>query len=179
MPFPPPDEAIAATRKWLERAVIGLNLCPFAKPVHVKNLVRYAVSEVTDSDALLVDLERELQFLYEVSPQITDTTLLILAYVLERFDDFIDFLDLVEVVVCTQGLTGKLQVANFHPDYCFSDAGPGDLGNYTQSRALLHPAPDPRGESRSCSSGLPRGGQYLRTQYRNPRAHRSGRLASS
>ena len=99
MPSPTPDEAIAATRKWLERAVIGLNLCPFAKAVHVKNLVRYAVSEATDCDALLVDLERELQFLHEVSPRITDTTLLILPYVLGRFDDFTDFLDLVELVV--------------------------------------------------------------------------------
>ena len=131
MPSPTPDAAIAATRNWLERAVIGLNLCPFAKAVHVKDLVRYAVSEATDSDALLIDLEREFQFLHEVSPQITDTTLLILPYVLGRFDDFTDFLDLVDVVVRMQGLTGKLQVANFHPDYCFSDAEPGDLGNYT------------------------------------------------
>jgi hypothetical protein len=131
MPSPTPDEAIAATRKWLERAVIGLNLCPFAKSVHVKNLVRYAVSEATDSDALLNDLERELQYLLEISPEVTDTTLLILPYVLGHFDDFTDFLDLVDVVVRTRGLIGTLQVADFHPDYCFSDAEPGDLGNYT------------------------------------------------
>jgi hypothetical protein len=128
---PNSDEAAAATRKWLERAVIGLNLCPFAKSVHVKKQVRTVVSEATDSDALLADLERELQYLAAVSPEETDTTLLVHPYVLTDFDDFTDFLDLVDVVVRTQGLAGKLQVANFHPDYCFADAEPDDLSNYT------------------------------------------------
>ena len=128
---PTPAEAIAATRKWLERAVIGLNLCPFAKSVHVKEQVRYVVSEARDSDALLADLERELQYLAAVSPAETDTTLLIHPYVLQDFDDFTDFLDLVDVVVRTQGLAGTLQVANFHPDYYFSDTAPDDIGNHT------------------------------------------------
>ncbi|WP_301102099.1 DUF1415 domain-containing protein [Propionivibrio sp.] len=128
---PSPDEAVAATRKWLERAVIGLNLCPFAKAVHVRKQVRYVLSEAGDSDTLLADLERELHYLAAVSPDETDTTLLIHPYVLGAFDDFTDFLDLVDVVVRTQGLAGTLQVAHFHPDYCFSDTEPGDLGNYT------------------------------------------------
>ena len=130
-PSPSSDEAIAATRKWLERAVIGLNLCPFAKSVQVKNQVRYVLSAATDSNALLADLERELQYLAAVSPDETDTTLLIHPYVLQNFDDFTAFLDLVDVVVRTQGLAGKLQVANFHPDYCFADAAPDDIGNHT------------------------------------------------
>ena len=128
---PSHDEAIAATEKWLERAVIGLNLCPFSKSVHVKKQVNYVVSDATDSDTLLTDLERELRHLATVSPEKTDTTLLIHPYVLTDFDDFTDFLDLVEVVVRTQGLAGTLQVANFHPDYCFADAEPDDIGNYT------------------------------------------------
>ena len=128
---PSTDDAIASTRKWLERAVIGLNLCPFAKGVHVKKQVRYVVSKATDSDTLLADLERELQYLAKVSSEETDTTLLIHPYVLGNFDDFTDFLDLVDVTVRMQGLSGTLQVANFHPDYCFSDVEPEDIGNYT------------------------------------------------
>ncbi len=130
--YPPTtDDAIAATRKWLECAVIGLNLCPFAKGVHVKQQVRYVVSKATNSDTLLADLERELQYLAKVSSEETDTTLLIHPYVLADFDDFTDFLDLVDVTVRMQGLSGTLQVANFHPNYCFSDAEPEDIGNYT------------------------------------------------
>ena len=125
------DEIIATTRKWLERAVIGLNLCPFAKSVHVKGQVRYVVSAAQNEDALLDDLERELKFLVEAAPAEVDTTLLITPEVLTDFDDFASFLDLVEVVLRTQGLSGTLQVASFHPDYVVADAEPDDIANYT------------------------------------------------
>ncbi len=125
------DEIIATTRKWLERAVIGLNLCPFAKGVHVKGQVRYVVSAARTEEALLDDLERELKFLTETAPEDTDTTLLITPDVLAGFDDFANFLDLVEVVLRTQGLVGILQVASFHPDYVFADAEPDDIANHT------------------------------------------------
>ena len=48
------------TRAWVERAVIGLNLCPFAKSPHAKGLVRYRVTEVTDATDLLADLSEEV-----------------------------------------------------------------------------------------------------------------------
>jgi hypothetical protein len=124
-------EIIAATRKWLERAVIGLNLCPFAKGVHVKGQIRYVVSSATTVVTLLDDLERELRFLTDAAPELVDTTLLVLPDVLTDFAEFADFLDLVEVVLMTHRLTGVLQVASFHPDYVFADAEPGDLSNYT------------------------------------------------
>jgi hypothetical protein len=122
---------VAATRKWLERAVIGLNLCPFAKSVHVKDLVRYVVSEARNTDALLDDLERELNFLIDTDPADVDMTLLMTPDVLTDFDEFTDFLDLVEVVLRTHRLSGILQVASFHPDYVFADAEADDIGNYT------------------------------------------------
>jgi hypothetical protein len=125
------DEILAATRKWLERAVIGLNLCPFAKGVHVKGQIRYVVSAAQTEDALLDDLERELKFLAEAAPEDTDTTLLITPGVLTDFDDFTNFLDLAEVVLRTQGLVGVLQVASFHPDYVFADAEADDIANHT------------------------------------------------
>jgi hypothetical protein len=125
------DEIIATTRKWLERAVIGLNLCPFAKSVHVKGQIRYVVSAARTEEALLDDLERELKFLTEAAPAEVDTTLLITPGVLTDFDDFVSFLDLVEVVLRTQGLAGILQVASFHPDYVFADAEPDDIANHT------------------------------------------------
>ena len=108
-------EIVAAMRKWLERAVIGLNLCPFAKAVHVKGQVRYVVSAAQTEEALLDDLERELQFLAASPPEEVETTLLVMPDVLTDFAAFANFLDLVEVVLRTQGLVGVLQVASFHP----------------------------------------------------------------
>ena len=122
---------IATTRRWLERAVIGLNLCPFAKSVHVKGQIRYVVSAAQTDDVLLDDFERELEFLKEAAPEEIDTTLLITPDVLNDFDDFVSFLDLAEVVLRTHGLVGVLQVASFHPDYVFADTEPDEIANHT------------------------------------------------
>nr|ART40783.1 L274 [uncultured bacterium] len=130
-PQPTHDEAIAATRRWLERAVIGLNLCPFAKHVHDKGQVRYAVSRAQTSDALLDDLERELKKLVATKAEILDTTLLIVPYTLTAFEDFVKFLDLVEFAVKIQGLVGVVQVASFHPQYQFAGTEGDDVSNYT------------------------------------------------
>jgi hypothetical protein len=131
MDEPTADEAIAATRAWLERAVIGLGLCPFAKAVHAKGQIRYVVSEARNSDVLLDDLERELHALAEAAPAEVDTTLLIHPYVLDDFLQYNDFLEVAEETVESVGLTGVLQVASFHPAYQFAGTTPDDITNYT------------------------------------------------
>lgn len=129
------DEAvIAATRQWIEKAVIGLNLCPFARAVYVKNQVRFVVSRAPHLDGLLEDLDRELDFLAAVDPEAVDTTLLIHPTLLPDFPDFNDFMQLAEAAVDEHGLDGAIQLASFHPQFQFEGSAPGDIGNYT-SRA--------------------------------------------
>jgi hypothetical protein len=126
------DEAIvAATRRWVERAVIGLNLCPFAKAVYVKEQVRFVVSPATTPEALLEELMNELQDLSDTEPEKVDTTLLIHPFVLNDFLDFNEFLDVADAAVEDMKLDGDIQVASFHPDYQFADSDPNDIGNYT------------------------------------------------
>ena len=127
----PPEEIIAATRAWLEKAVIGLDLCPFARAVHVRNQIRYVVSEAETPEELLEDLITELQALAAADPEETDTTLLIHPRVLEDFLDYNDFLGVAEAAVEELGLTGVLQVASFHPKYQFAGTKPDDIENYT------------------------------------------------
>lgn len=124
-------DPIAATRRWLERAVIGLNLCPFAKAVHVKDQVRYVLSEATTADALLQELAEELAWLAETDPGVVDTTLLVHPHVLQDFGDYNDFLDQADAAVDALGLEGEIQVASFHPDYRFAGTDPDDPGNLT------------------------------------------------
>lgn len=127
----PSEQIIAETRAWVDRAVIGLNLCPFAKAVQVKELVRYVVSAATDSAMLLNDLRDELQTLAAADPAKLDTTLLIHPQVLTDFLDFSHFLLAADRVLKTLGLTGTLQIANFHPDYQFADTAADDVTNAT------------------------------------------------
>ena len=125
------DAIVAATRKWLERAVIGLNLCPFAKSVYVKEQVRYVVSNATTPEALLETLMDELQRLSDTPAEAVDTTLLIHPFVLTDFEDYNEFLDVADAAVEDMQLDGELQVASFHPDYQFADTDVNDISNYT------------------------------------------------
>jgi len=125
------EEAITATQLWLERAVIGLNLCPFAKSVQVKNQIRYVVSAAQTPEELLQDLLREFEVLAEASPAAIDTTLLIHPHVLTDFLDYNDFLEVVDAALVEVNLDGELQVASMHPQYQFADTGIDDITNYT------------------------------------------------
>ena len=125
------DQIIAATQNWLEQAVIGLNLCPFAKSVHVKKQVRYVVSSATTPEALLEQLMEELQNLSDTEPEEVDTTLLIHPFVLTDFLDYNEFLDVADAAVEDMQLDGELQVASFHPQYQFADTDINDISNYT------------------------------------------------
>ncbi len=126
----PNDETvIAQTRAWLSEIVIGLELCPFAKPVHVKDQIRYAVSPAETPEALLQDLLLELRRLADADPAVLDTTLLIHPRALLDFLDYNDFLSVAEFAVEDLGLSGTLQIASFHPEYRYADNAPHDAAN--------------------------------------------------
>jgi hypothetical protein len=125
------EAVIAATQNWLEKAVIGLNLCPFAKAVHIKNQIRYVVSDAATPEALLEVLMAELELLAETNPAKVDTTLIIHPQVLGDFEDYNEFLDVADAALEDMQLDGILQVASFHPDYQFADTDRNDIENYT------------------------------------------------
>ena len=127
------DDAVVVqdTVCWLERAVIGLNLCPFAKSVHTKGQIHYVVSHATDTRALLEDLQRELEALAEASPDKRDTTLLMAPLTMPDFLDFNDFLELADELVEAMDLAGILQVASFHPRFQFEGTLADDVSNCT------------------------------------------------
>jgi hypothetical protein len=128
-----PEDApyIADTTRWVERAVIGLNLCPFARAPHVQGKLRMRVSHARDTDALLDDLCGELQSLNALTPEACETGLLIHPFVLTDFLDYNDFLDVADAALQTLGLEGVWQVASFHPDYQFADSAADDIANFS------------------------------------------------
>ncbi|NMM00714.1 DUF1415 domain-containing protein [Paraburkholderia sp. RP-4-7] len=125
------DTVIATTRHWLTQAVIGLNLCPFAKAVHVKEQIRYVVSDAVDMEGVLTDLETEIQTLVAANPEAVDTTLLVLPRALGDFLDYNDCLFFAERMIKQLRLEGIIQIASFHPHYQFEGSEPDDIENYT------------------------------------------------
>jgi hypothetical protein len=122
---------IASTHRWMELAVIGLNLCPFAKAVYVKRQIRYAVTAATTAEELLAELRHELELLGQTNPEEVDTTLLIHPQVMTDFIDFHFFLREADAVIKNLGHEGSLQIASFHPAYEFAGSAPDDIANFT------------------------------------------------
>lgn len=126
-----PQIEIADTVRWLERAVIGLNLCPFAKAPHVKGQIHYAVSQAKGQEGLRDELIAQLQALAALPPEERETVLLIVPQMLRDFLDFNDFLDEADGVLQELDLEGEFQIASFHPDFQFADTEPDDITNFT------------------------------------------------
>jgi hypothetical protein len=125
------EAVVAATRAWIEKEVIGLNLCPFAREVHVANRIRYFVSDAEQIETLRRHLQDEAVLLRDSDPARTETTLIIHPRVLLDFLDYNDFLDLADDTIEALGLAGVIQVASFHPRYQFEGTEPDDVTNGT------------------------------------------------
>ncbi len=125
------EQAIAASRCWVEQVVIKHNFCPFAHKPARNNTIRYVVSQAQDVDALVEDLINELTLLSDADHAKLETTVLVASSCLQNFDDYNQFLDLVDVLIKQFNLQGVIQVASFHPDYQFADLDKDDVRNYT------------------------------------------------
>ena len=125
----PADRVITATRNWVEKAVIGLHLCPFAASPYLRGLIRYRVSEQRAPEGLAEDLTQELRYLAAADPLRCETSLLIHPHVLGDFLDYNQFLDQADAAVAALGLDGEFQIASFHPAYQFAGSASNDVEN--------------------------------------------------
>lgn len=125
------DDIVALTRSWVEHAVIGLNLCPFANAVARKDQIAYRLSHAREPETLVKDLESALQTMMDTPPDRMDTLLLIHPWTLQDFLDFNDFVGLADELLEQRGLEGVLQIASFHPDYQFAGVAANDVTNAT------------------------------------------------
>lgn len=126
-----PAAVMASTLRWFERVVIGLNLCPFAKGVHVKRQIRWLLSPASQPAGLMNDLEQELSLLTRTQAEQLETTVLIHPYVLADFLEYTAFLKQAERKLTSLGLDGIVQIASFHPAYEFADAPAGDISHFS------------------------------------------------
>jgi hypothetical protein len=125
------DPCLWQSRCWLEHAVIGLNLCPFANAVHSSRRLWFVLSMATDPEQLLTDLDAELQKLQEADAQTVESVLIIHPKALLDFSEYNDFLGIADHLVTAQDLDGVVQIASFHPNYQFAGVDPADVSNNT------------------------------------------------
>lgn len=130
-PSPPSQDAIKHTQTWLERIVIGLSLCPFARQPYLNDTIRFVETPARTEEALVADLLQELTLLQQTPIDEIETTLLIHPHVLDDFLDYNDFLDVADACIEELGLEGVIQVAGFHPMYQFAGTRVDDIENET------------------------------------------------
>lgn len=125
------EHIICQVQRWLEEVVIGLNLCPFAARPTKAGQVCFVVTEARDEEALLQDLQSELERLESTEPAELETTLLIIPHMLGDFMDYNFYLNWVDQLIARRGWEGEFQVATFHPEYQFEGTDAQDAENLT------------------------------------------------
>lgn len=125
------SDPLAETRRWIERIVIGLNLCPFARRPFDGDRIRYVLSDATDLDSLRKVLENELKSLAAAPREEVETTLIVHPGVLQDFLDYNDFVVEANDRLAEWGYEGVIQIASFHPQYRFAGASDDDPANAT------------------------------------------------
>lgn len=119
--------------QWLDDVVIGLNLCPFAKKPRVNQQIQVTVCQATNHEELITDFMKELEFIRDVDPNNTDTSVFVIANMLQDFDEYLDYLNLANMTVSQYGLEGEFQLASFHPNYQFEGTDKQDQENLTNT----------------------------------------------
>jgi len=130
------EAALDLTRRWLERFVIGQNLCPFAAAPYRAGRIVYKVSDACTLDGVYQDFLATLDEMFASDPREQETALLILTRALVSFEDYLDALEVMEQTVAAAGLEGKVQLASFHPDYRFAGVDVDDPANFTNRSPL-------------------------------------------
>ncbi len=125
------EQALAETRCWVEKLVVGLNLCPFAAAPLKAGRIRYVHCAERDEEGIYRALLREMETLLGMDESEAETCLFVVPEGLADFHDYLALFEAAEGVIPEAGLEGILQLASFHPDYCFEGAGAEDPANYT------------------------------------------------
>ena len=126
-----PATAEATIRRWLASFVVGLNLCPFARPLLGAEGLRIAICNETTSPALRLAFLQELDLLQCSSEQQIATTVLAYPSALGDFSGYLDFVDEAQGLLSAAGLAGVVQLASFHPHYRFAGEAEGAASHYS------------------------------------------------
>jgi hypothetical protein len=125
------SDPVAQTRCWVKEVVVGLNLCPFARVPFEADTIRYRVCSAQDADGAYRALIEEVADFVQQPPDEVETGLFIVPRGLEDFGDYLDVLEDAQAALEEAGLDAMLQLASFHPDYCFEGLEEDDPANYT------------------------------------------------
>lgn len=124
--------ATEQTLKWVEDFVIKHALCPFAAmPFRAGRVGAVEVKAQDEEEAFYAALA-QVQALLEEEPATLETTLIVFpGSLLASFETFLDFVFTFEDALSETGADELVQLAHFHPNYCFEGVVEDDPSNRT------------------------------------------------
>ena len=124
-------ETVRNTVRWLKNIVVGLNLCPFAGPVLAANSIQIEVSDATELEGVLADVLTQLDKIQSADEIEVATSILIFPHAMHNFDEYWAMAEIASDLLVEVGLDNIIQIATFHPEYCFDGVHRDDISNYT------------------------------------------------
>lgn len=125
------QQIIEKSKAWVERFVIGLQLCPFAKRPFEKGRVHFEVCLEKNIEAQLIAFWKEIELLSATPKETISNSILIFPNGLDDFGQYLDCYDLAEQLLFDQNKEEEFQLASFHPDYQFEGTKKDDVTNFT------------------------------------------------
>ncbi|MCJ8321257.1 MAG: DUF1415 domain-containing protein [Colwellia sp.] len=120
---------VLQTQQWLEKIIVGLNFCPFAKKELVNNTIHYHLSSQVKLQKALEELIAQCSYLEQHDD--IETSLVIYNQGFKSFESYLDLVALAEDLLIDSGFEGIFQLASFHPDYYFEGEDFDDPANFT------------------------------------------------
>ncbi len=120
--------------KWLEKTIIGLDLCPFTRRPFLEGKI--LIEELSGVESG----EAQHQFLNSLSSfqgqNQFETVLLVYPHWEISFKDFYEFLEDCEDHLISLNLEDEFQLVAFHPEFCFGGLEFSDRANLVNSSPL-------------------------------------------
>lgn len=134
------DAVVAEVKGWLENLVIGLDLCPFAAKPYRAGQVDFQLCAASEAADILSALYTQVSVLLDKDAQQLETSLLVCPALSANFDKYLDCLEWGQQLLVDAGWEGEVQLASFHPQYCFEGVAEQDRSNFTNRapQAIFH-----------------------------------------
>jgi hypothetical protein len=123
------NSPVKITQQWIDKVIIGLNFCPFAKREFERQSIRYVIHSEGSEQSHLARFLEELHYL-DQHPEV-ETSLVIYVDSLGSFDEYMDTAGAATALLEQSGYAGLYQLATFHPEYCFAGEPADDPANFT------------------------------------------------
>lgn len=122
------QQVLSRTQEWIDRFIIGENICPFAKHVTKPKL-----SLIYDNSETMLGVLENMNVEWQSLLADTDieTSIIVYSNASNDFEEFLDWYYACDQLLEDTDLRDTFQLVAFHPEFLFDNEDSNDAANYT------------------------------------------------